>query len=121
MTSGRALHRFAFAYGIAFALVYAVALALNLALFTVYPSLGVVLLGTHLSRDIVAPAIAFAAPAMHWYGWTATAAIGALVPGLVAALLPDRWTSRIWPGWVCAAAMAAMIACVYLTMPWFRL
>jgi len=121
MTSAHALRRFAFAYGTAFALFYALAVALNLALFTVYPSLGVVLLGTHLSRDVVAPAIGFAAPAMYWYGWTATAAIGALVPGLVAALLPDLWTSRIWPGWACGASVAAMIACVYLTMPWFRL
>jgi amino acid permease len=121
MTSAPAFRRFAFGYGIAFALLYVVALAQDLALFTVYPSLGVVLLGTHHSRDVAAPAIGFAAPAMYWYGWTATAAIGALVLGLVAAVLPDRWTSRIWPGWICAASVAAMIACVYLTMPWFRL
>ena len=30
----------------------------------------------------------FLAPAMYWYGWTATAALGALVPGLAAALMP---------------------------------
>jgi hypothetical protein len=120
MTSA-AIRRFAFAYGIAFAPLYVVALAQDLALFTVYPSFGVVLPGTHHSRDVVAPAIGFAAPAMHWYGWTATAAIGALVPGLVATLLPDRWTRRIWRGWICVAPVAAMAACVYHTMPWFRL
>ena len=27
---------------------------------------------------------------MYWYGWTATAALGALVIGLVAASLPGR-------------------------------
>jgi amino acid permease len=121
MTSAHAFRRFAFAYGTAFALFYAVALAQDLALFTVYPSLGVIVLGTHHSRDVVAPAIAFAAPPMYWYGWTATAAIAALVLGLVAALLPDRWTCRIWPGWIWVASVAAMAACVYLTMPWFRL
>ena len=47
MTSHPAFRRFAFAYGTAFAILYAVALKLDLALFTVYPSLGVVLLGTH--------------------------------------------------------------------------
>ena len=51
MTSSR-FRRFAFAYGTAFAVLYVVALKLDLALFTVYPSLGVVLLGTHHSRDI---------------------------------------------------------------------
>jgi hypothetical protein len=121
MTSAHAFRRFAFAYGTVFAPLYVVALAQHLALFTVYPSLGVVLLGTHHSRDVVAPALGFAAPTMYWYGWTATAAIGALMFGLVAALLPDRWTRRIWPGWICVVPVVAMIACVYLTLPWFRL
>ena len=82
---------------------------------------GVVLLGTHHSRDITAPSMAFLAPAMYWYGWTATAALGALVFGLVAALLPERWTQRVWPDWQWVVPAFAMIACVYLTLPWFRL
>ena len=121
MTSSRAFRRFAFAYGTAFAVLYVVALKLDLALFTVYPSLGVVLLGTHHSRDVVDPSMGFLAPAMYWYGWTATAALGALVFGLVAALLPERWTRRFWLGWLWVAPVLAMIACVYLTLPWFRL
>ena len=118
MTSS-SVPRFAFAYGTAFAVLYVVALK-GLALFTVYPSLGVVLLGTHHSRDVADPAMAFLAPAMYWYGWTATAALGALVFGLIAALLPERWTRRFWPGWLWAIPVFAMIACVYLTLPWFR-
>ena len=86
MTSSHAFRRFAFAYGTAFAILYVVALKLDLALFTVYPSLGIVLLGTHHSRDTVDPAMGFLAPAMYWYGWTATAALGALVVGLVACI-----------------------------------
>ena len=37
---------------------------------------------------------------MCWYGWMATAALGALMVGLVAALLPERWTRRVlaWMG-----------------------
>ena len=57
MTSSHAFRSFAFAYGTAFAVLYVVALKLDLALFTVYPSLGVVLLGTHHSRDVVAPSL----------------------------------------------------------------
>ena len=74
MTSSHAFRRFAFAYGTAFAILYVVALKLDLASFTVYPSLGIVLLGTHHSRDTVDPAMGFLASAMYWYGWTATAA-----------------------------------------------
>jgi hypothetical protein len=121
MTSALRFRRFAFAYGAAFAVLYVVALAQDLALFTVYPSLGVVLLGTHDSRDVVGPSMGFVAPAMYWYGWTATATLGALILGLGAALLPERWTRRIWLGWWWVAPVGAMVACVYLTMPWFRL
>ena len=84
-----AYRRFVFAYGAAFALFYAVAHARGLALFTVYPSQAIVLLGTHRSRDVADPVLDFLAPEMYWYGWIASAAVGALVIGLVAALLPS--------------------------------
>jgi hypothetical protein len=121
MTPSPRLRRFAFAYGSAFAMFYVVALKLDLALFTVYPTISVVLPGTHHSRDTVAPSMGSFLPAMHWYGWVATATLGALILGVVAASLPDRWTPRVWPGWLWVAPVAAMIACVYLTLPWFRL
>ena len=120
MTPTPRFERFAFAFGSAFAIFYVVALKADLALFTVYPSLGVVLLGTHHSADVAAPAMGFAAPAMYWYGWTATAALGALICGLIGSLLPERWTQGVWSGWVWVTPMAAMIACVYLTLPWFQ-
>jgi hypothetical protein len=60
-------------------------------------------------------------PAMYWYGWIATAALGAFIVALVAALTPGRWTTRLWPAWVWVVPVAAMLACVYLTLPWFRL
>ena len=44
-----------------------------------------------------------------------------LVFGLLAAVLPERWTRRIWSGWLWVTPLAAMSTCVYLTMPWFRL
>jgi len=121
MTSTSWFRRFASAYGPAFAILYVIALKLDLALFTVYPTIGVVLLGTHHSRDTVGPSMGSFLPAMHWYGWTATAALGALILSLVAAYLPDRWTHRVWSGSLWVAPLAAMIASVYLTLPWFRL
>jgi hypothetical protein len=113
--------RFTFAYGAAYAMLYVIALKLDAALFTVYPTIGVVLFGTHHSRDTVGPSMGSFLPAMHWYGLTATAALGALIFGIAAASLPDRWTQRVWSGWLWVAPVAAMIACVYLTLPWFRL
>ena len=121
MTGSHAFRRFAFAFGAAFAGFYVVALKLDLALFTVYPSLGLVLLGTHHSRDAVDPALGFLAPAMYWYGWAATAVLGALMVGVIAALLPGQWAQRLGLGWICVISALAMLACVYLTLPWFRL
>lgn len=113
--------KFAFAYGTAFSFLYVIALRLDLALFTVYPSLGIVILGTHHSRDTGGPSMGGFMPAMYWYGWTATAAVGALIFSVGAALLPDRFWRLFWPGWLWVIPVAAMSACVYLTLPWFRL
>jgi len=120
MMTSHAPRNFAFAFGASFAALYVIALKLDLALFTVYPSLGVVLPGTHHSGDVVAPSMAFLAPAMYWYGWAATAGLGALAFGLIAALLPDRF-SRSFRGWSWIIPVMAMIGCVYLTLPWFTL
>ena len=121
MTFSPIFRRFAFMFGTTFAILYVVALAKDIALLTVYPSLGIVLWGTHHPKDIVDPAMSFLVPAMYWYGWVATAALGAFTFGLVAALLPGRWTLRIWAGSVWLVPLLAMVACVYLTLPWFRL
>lgn len=112
---------FALAYGLGFSVLYPLVLRLDLALFTVYPSLGVVLLGTHRSRDVVDPALGFLAPAMYWYGWTATAALAALLPSLVAMALPTPWIERALARLIWVLPAAAMVACGYLTLPWFRL
>ena len=123
MTSSAPFRRFAFAFGSTFAALYVVAVAKDLALFTVFPSLGIVLAGTHHSRDVAEPAMGFLAPAMYWYGWAATAALGALMAGLVAASLPGRSVRHFWSGWVWLIPALSMIACVYLTpaLTWVRL
>jgi hypothetical protein len=120
MTLAPAFRRFAFAFGMAFPLVYVAVRAQGLALFTVYPSFGIILFGMHRSRDIADPAMEFLAPEIWWYGWVSSAAIGAFVIALVAALVTARWSSRLWPGWVWVTALIGMIGCVYLTIPWFR-
>jgi hypothetical protein len=121
VTSSKALRRFAFAFGTTFSVCYAFAVGRQLALFTVFPSLGIVLFGTVQSRDFGDPALGFLAPAMYWYGWTATAVLGALVAGLIATMVPEVSTRRMWLGWLWAVPIAAMAACVYFTLPWFRI
>jgi hypothetical protein len=64
MTSSCRFHRFAFVFGSSFAIFYVIALKLDLALFTVYPTLGIVLMGTHHSRDTVGPSMGSFLPAM---------------------------------------------------------
>ncbi len=121
MTPSPRFRLFACVYGVAFAVLYVIAVKADLALFTVYPAIGVILPGTHHARDVVDPAVAFINPAMYWYGWTASAALGAFLLAIVAAAIPAQWTTRVWAGLVWVVPVAAMIACIYLTLPWFRL
>ena len=116
-----ALRRFVFVFGTAFAFCYAIAVGRQLALFTVFPSLGIVLPGTVQSRDVADPALGFLAPAMYWYGWTATATLGALAAGGISLAVPEPWTRWVWPGLLWLIPVAAMAACVDFTWPWFRL
>jgi hypothetical protein len=118
--SSSTFRRFAVAYGAAFALFYEIAHARGLALFTLYPVQGIVLLGLRRSRDVADPVLDFLAPEIYRYGWIASAAVGALVAGLVAALLPAR-LSWVWAWCAGGVPPMAMIACAYLTVPWFRL
>ena len=71
MMAAPSFRNFAFAFGAAFAVFYVVALAGKLALFTVFPSLGIVLPGNVQTKDFVDPAMGFLALAIYWYGWTA--------------------------------------------------
>jgi len=119
MTVPPALRRFGFTYTAAFAGLYALALVKDLALITVYPTLGIFVFGTWHAQD-AAPSLG-GVPAMYWYGWTTTAALGALIVSAVVAALPGRWTPRISSAWLWIAPVAAMLVCVYHTLPWFRL
>ena len=121
MTSSPRFRRFAFAYGSAFAILYVIALKLDLALFTVYPRWASCFWARTIRATPSGPSMGSFLPAMYWYGWTATAASGALIFGLGAALLPERWSRPFWSGWLWVPPVAAMIGCVYLTLPWFRL
>jgi len=99
MTIGRALPVFS----IAFALIYIASVEYNLALITYHPQIG------RWGVLVEAPK---EGPAMYWYGWLLTSALGA---GAIAALslaLPARPFDRVWSilVWVAPLAMIAVIA-----------
>jgi hypothetical protein len=99
MTIGRALPVFS----IAFALIYIASVEYNLALITYHPQIG---------RWGVLAEAPKEGPAMYWYGWLLTSALGA---GAIAALslaLPARPFERVWSilVWVAPLAMIAVIA-----------
>jgi hypothetical protein len=99
MTIGRAFPVF----GIAFAVIYIASVYFNLALLTYHPQL------VQWGVLVEAPK---QGPAMYWYGWLLTSALGA---GAIAALslaLPARPFDRVWSilVWVAPLVMIATIA-----------
>jgi len=94
---------------VTFAAVYAVAyyfaVYYNWALFSYGPAVGE---WTLFNRD------ASAGPTMFWYGWIATAAIIAAAAGLVAAMLPQDFGRKVWPGLAWLAPLCSIAAISYL-------
>jgi len=90
-------------FSTAFAVLYLVAATFNYALFTYHPLLHEV--------DLL-PQPAKSGPAMYWYGWMTTAAIGAVIVAAIAALVSERWESWIQRAivFVCVYAVCYVIA-----------
>jgi len=80
-----------------FAVLYLMAATYNYALFTYHPLL-------HELNLLAQPAKA--GPAMYWYGWITTAAIGALVVAAVATFVTDRWERSVQRAITSACAYA---------------
>ncbi len=79
---------FALVFGISFAILYVVCDMAALPMFTYHP-------GTDRIDPGFAPPVRDEGPAMYWYGWIATSALGASVLGLLAALLPETIRGKI--------------------------
>jgi hypothetical protein len=99
MTVGRAFPVFA----IAFAVIYVASVQYNLALLTYHPELAQWGLLVEAPRQ---------GPAMYWYGWLLTSALGAGAISVLALALParplDRATSILV--WLVPITMIAVIA-----------
>jgi hypothetical protein len=102
--------RLACIFAIAFAIIYAPTMDLNWTAATYHPIQGVWDLGK-------APPKGGGSPAMYWYGFIVTAALGALIVTGLAALLPDKLLERVpWSNitWVVTLFTIAYIAYVLL-------
>jgi hypothetical protein len=98
-------------FAMAFAVLYLLCVEFNWALFTYHPALEEFGFLAQAPKD---------GPAMYWYGWLATSALGAIVIAALAAWLPESWTrnaagaSLSW-----AIPMAVMIVFVYILRRYF--
>jgi hypothetical protein len=97
-------------FAVAYVIIYVTAVVKNLALFTYHPEL-------NQFGPLVQPPIS--GPAMYWYGWLATAGLGALAISAIAAQLPGRWSAKLWSGWSWAVPMAAILTVVYILRGYF--
>jgi hypothetical protein len=110
MIPSRSLPVFTIAFAAAYAVIYIFAIEFNLALFTYHPA-------SEEFYFLVKPAAD--QPAMYWYGWLATAALGAFVVAALASGLPESWSKRISPGWSWMVPVAMMLFVVYVLRGYF--
>ncbi len=110
MTSGRSFAVFSIVFAAAYAVLYVIAIQYNWALFTYHPA-------SEEFYWLVKPAED--QPAMYWYGWMATSALGAFAIAFLVAALPTAWTARIWSGWSWAVPLAVMAVFGYILRGYF--
>jgi hypothetical protein len=79
---------FTLVFGIFFAILYVICDIAALPLFTYHPGTDRIDLG-------YAPARRDEGPAMYWYGWLASASLGAAIMGGIVSLLPEKIRSKI--------------------------
>jgi hypothetical protein len=107
MTISRAFPVFAIAFAVIYIVqVYLTAFQVNLALITYHPQIGRWAILAEAPRQ-------GQGPAMYWYGWLLTAALGAAALAALALALPRR-LDRVWSVlvWVTPLVMIGFITYV---------
>jgi hypothetical protein len=97
-------------FTIAFAILYLLSVEYNWALFTYHPALKEFGLLVQKPKD---------GPAMYWYGWIVTSAVGAFVIAAAASRVPAGAASRLWSGLAWAVPLATIFAFVYMLRGYF--
>jgi hypothetical protein len=105
--------RLAGIFAVAFAAIYAPTMSFNWTAATYHPIQGIWQLGK-------AAPLGGGSPAMYWYGFIVTAAIGAAIVTAIAAFIPDDLIDRVpWRSLVWLAPIAAIIYIGYDLLPYF--
>lgn len=97
-------------FAVTYCVIYIVAVWNNYALFTYHPVINEIGWGVEKSRD---------GPAMYWYGWMSTAALGAAGACLMAALLPQRLLQRLSPAVSWTIPLCVLLAIAYMLRNYF--
>jgi len=97
--------RLACIFAIAFAIIYAPTMDRGWALVTYHPIQGFWQLWQQ-------PSLGGGSPAMYWYGFVLTSALGAAVVTAIAALIPDKLMARL--PWRTGAWVFTILAIIYI-------
>lgn len=110
MIGARSMPQFVITFAVAYAVLYVFSVQYNLALFTYHAA-------TEEFYFLVKPASE--GPAMYWYGWLATSALGAFAIAALISWLPSVSTNRLWSGWSWTVPLLVMVAFVYILRRYF--
>jgi hypothetical protein len=104
--------RLAAIFAVAFAIIYAPTMDLNWTAATYHPIQGIWQLGK-------APPLGGGSPAMYWYGFMVTAALGALAVTVLAALVPDKLMERLpWRSLTWLVPIVVVLYIAYVLLPY---
>jgi hypothetical protein len=104
--------RLAAIFGIAFAIIYAPTMNFNWTFATYHPIQGLWQMGR-------APPLSGGSPAMYWYGFVITSALGAAVVTGLASLIPDNVMDRVpWPSRAWLVPLCAIVYIAYVLLPY---
>jgi hypothetical protein len=106
------VERLAAVFAIAFAVIYAPTMDYNGTLATYHPIQGISQWGR-------AAPLAGGSPAMYWYGFVFTSAIGAAVVTALASLIPDNRMERVpWRSLTWIVPICAILYITYVLLPY---
>jgi len=104
--------RLAAIFGIAFAIIYAPTMDYNWTLATYHPIQGI-------WQWLRQPSLGGGSPAMYWYGFVFTSALGAIAVTALAALIPDKLMARMpWRTLTWAVPIVSIIYIANVLLPY---
>jgi hypothetical protein len=114
LAASKKFKAFATTFSISGPVIYCVIQYLNWPLVTFWPATDRLVWGYEGARS-------GEGPNMLWYGWTLTTVLIAAALGVIAMLLPERFTSKIPLSLVWIFPVLAIPYVIYSLMPWWTL